>query len=127
MGGSAIAATVLMHPSYEDRDDAPDVLLAAVPPALVEHLASVWEPAFRAAGAAQADVFDLHHLTWQHDAVRRCWPEGVVVDHLHGTELKFLQAVKERVAFAKSVGTRPACRHGRGPTRPRGRGSTVRR
>ena len=71
MGGSAIAATVPMHPSYEDRDDAPDVLLAAGPPALVEHLASVWKPTFRAAGAAQADVFHLHHLTSQHDAVRR--------------------------------------------------------
>jgi D-inositol-3-phosphate glycosyltransferase len=105
MGGSAIAATVPMHPSYEDREDAPDVLLAAVPPALVEHLSSVWEPPFRAAGAAQADVFHLHHLTSQHDAVCRCWPEGVVVAHLHGTELKFLQGVNERVAFARSVGT----------------------
>jgi len=105
MGGSAIAATVPMHPSYEDREDAPDVLLAAVPPDLVDHLASVWEPAFRAAGAAQADVFHLHHLTSQHDAVRRCWPEGVVVAHLHGTELKFLQAVNVRLAFAHSVGT----------------------
>jgi hypothetical protein len=71
MGGSAIAATVPMHPTYEDRDDAPDVLLAAGPPALVEHLASVWKPTLRAAGAAQADVFHLHHLTSQHDAVRR--------------------------------------------------------
>ena len=105
IGGSAIAAPVPMHPSYEDREDAPDVLLAAVPPALAGHLSAVWEPAFRAAGAAQADVFHLHHLTSQHDAVRRCWPEGVVVAHLHGTELKFLQAVNERVAFAHSVGT----------------------
>ena len=105
IGGSAIAAPVPMHPSYEDRQDAPDVLLAAVPPALAGHLSAVWEPAFRAAGAAQADVFHLHHLTSQHDAVRRCWPEGVVVAHLHGTELKFLQAVNERVAFAHSLGT----------------------
>jgi glycosyltransferase involved in cell wall biosynthesis len=104
-GGSAIAATVPMHPSYEDREDAPDVVLAAVPPALAAHLSSIWEPPFRAAGAAKADVFHLHHLTSQHDAVRRHWPEGVVVAHLHGTELKFLRAVNERVAFAKSVGT----------------------
>src|SRR3954451_25067743 len=104
-GGSAIAAAVPMHPSFEDREAAPDGLLAAVPPALAEHLSSVWEPAFRTAGAAQADVFHLHHLTSQHDAVRRCWPDGVVVAHLHGTELKFLQAVNERLAFATSVGT----------------------
>jgi D-inositol-3-phosphate glycosyltransferase len=104
MGGSAVAAAVPMHPSYEDRADAPDVLLAAVPPALAGHLSSVWEPVFRAAGAAQADVFHLHHLTSQHDAVRRCCPDGVVVAHLHGTELKFLQGVNERVKFANSVG-----------------------
>jgi glycosyltransferase involved in cell wall biosynthesis len=104
-GGSAIASPVPMHPSYEDRDVAPDVLLAAVPPALAGHLSAVWETAFRAAGAARADVFHLHHLTSQHDAVRHCWPEGVVVAHLHGTELKFLQGVNERIAFARSVGT----------------------
>ena len=34
-GASAISAPVPMHPSFEDRVDAPDVLLAAVPPALV--------------------------------------------------------------------------------------------
>jgi glycosyltransferase involved in cell wall biosynthesis len=104
-GGSAMSAPVPMHPSYEDRVDAPDVLLAAVPPALAGHHSSVWEPAFRAAGAAQADVFHLHHLTAQHDAVHRCWPDGAVVAHLHGTELKFLQGVNERVALAHSVGT----------------------
>ena len=58
-----------------------------------------------AAGADRADVFHLHHLTPQHDAVRRCWPESAVVAHLHGTELKFLEALSERVALARSVGT----------------------
>ena len=73
---SAIGAPVPMHPSYEDREGAPDVLLAAVPAELAEHLSSVWEGPFRAAGADRADVFHLHHLTPQHDAVRRCWPAG---------------------------------------------------
>jgi D-inositol-3-phosphate glycosyltransferase len=104
-GGSAISAAVPMHPSFEDRVDAPDVLLSAVPANLSEHLSAVWEAPFRAAGAERADVFHLHHLTPQHDAVRRCWPDGAVVAHLHGTELKFVQAVNERMAFAKSVGT----------------------
>ena len=31
MGGSAIGAAVPMHPSFEDREGAPDVVLAAVP------------------------------------------------------------------------------------------------
>ncbi len=104
-GASAIRAAVPMHPSYEDGGDVPDVLFSAVPADLVGRLASAWEAPFRAAGAGRADVFHLHHLTPQHEAVRRCWPHGVVVAHLHGTEIKFLEAVSERAAFAKSVGT----------------------
>lgn len=104
-GGSAVGAVVPMHPSFEDREDAPDVLLAAVPAGLTEHLSSAWEAPFRAAGADRADIFHLHHLTPQHDVVRRCWPDGAVVAHLHGTELKFLDAVNERVELAASLGT----------------------
>ncbi|CAN5761269.1 hypothetical protein BH18ACT2_BH18ACT2_08760 [soil metagenome] len=104
-GGSAIGAEVPMHPSFEDREGAPDVLLAAVPPDLAGHLSSVWEAPFRAAGADRADVFHLHHLTPQHDVVQRCWPATAVVAHLHGTELKFLEAVEERVALSASLGT----------------------
>ncbi|HEV3364643.1 MAG TPA: glycosyltransferase family 4 protein [Acidimicrobiia bacterium] len=104
-GGSAIAAPVPMHPSYEDRLNAPDVLFAAVPPELAGHLSSVWEAPFRTAGADGAHVFHLHHLTPQHDALRRCWPRGAVVTHLHGTEIKFLEGVNERAALARSVGT----------------------
>ena len=104
-GGSGIGAAVPMHPSFEDRVGAPDVVLAAVPADRLDHLSSVWEGPFRAAGADRADVFHLHHLTPQHDAVRRCWPDRAVVAHLHGTEIKFLEAVNERVVFARSVGT----------------------
>ena len=104
-GGSAISAPVPMHPSYEDREKAPDVVFAAVPAELAEHLSSVWEAPFRTAGADRAHVFHLHHLTPQHDAVRRCWPQGAVVAHLHGTEIKFLEAINERAALARSVGT----------------------
>ena len=103
--GSALALPVPMHPSYEDRGDAPDVVFSAVPAGLAGHLSSVWETPFRAAGADRADVFHLHHLTPQHDAVGRCWPRGAVVAHLHGTEIKFLQAVNERAALARAVGT----------------------
>ena len=104
-GGSAVSAPVPMHPSYEDREDAPDVVFSAVPDELAGHLSSVWETPFRDAGADRADVFHLHHLTPQHDAVGRCWPRAAVVAHLHGTEIKFLQAVNERAALARSVGT----------------------
>lgn len=104
-GGSAIGAPVPMHPSYEDREDAPDVVFSAVPDVLADHLSSVWEPPLRAAGADRADVFHLHHLTPQHDAVAKRWSDGAVVAHLHGTEIKFLEAVNERATLATSVGT----------------------
>ncbi len=104
-GGSAIAAPVPMHPSYEDRGDAPDVVFAAVPDDLVHHLSSVWEEPLREAGADRADVFHLHHLTPQHDAVARHWPDGAVVAHLHGTEIKFLESVAERAALAGAIVT----------------------
>ena len=104
-GGSAIRAAVPMHPSYEDREDAPDVVFSAVPADLAGHLSAVWETPFRRAGADRADVFHLHHLTPQHDAVGRCWPQGAVVAHLHGTEIKFLEAVDERAVLARSLGT----------------------
>ena len=103
-GGSAVAAPVPMQPSFEDRDDAPDVVLAAVDPALAGHLWSVWAAPFAAAGAERAEVFHLHHLTPQHDVVARCWPHAAVVAHLHGTEIKFVEAVAERAAVAGTLG-----------------------
>ncbi len=104
-GGSAVAAPVPMHPSYEDREGAPDVVLSAVDPALAGHLAAVWEAPLRAAGADGATVLHLHHLTQQLDAARQGWPAAPLVAHLHGTEIKFLEAVDERAAVAAAVGT----------------------
>ena len=104
-GGSAIAAPVPLHPSYEDREGAPDVVLAAVDPAQAPHLAAAWEAPLAAAGAADTDILHLHHLTPQHDAAHRRWPEVPVVAHLHGTELKLIEAVEERAAVAAALGT----------------------
>lgn len=103
-GGSAVGAPVPMHPSYEDRVGAPDVVLAAVEPALLEHLASAWERPLAEAGAARAHVLHLHHLTPQHDAAAR-WPEVPVVAHLHGTEIKLIEAIEQRDALAAALGT----------------------
>jgi glycosyltransferase involved in cell wall biosynthesis len=104
-GGSAVAAPVPMHPSYEDRADAPDVVFAAVPDDAADHLATVWEAPFAAAGAGDADVFHLHHLTPQHDAVSQRWPNTPVVAHLHGTEIKFLEEVERRARLASAAGS----------------------
>lgn len=103
-GGDAIAAPRPMHPSYEDRAGVPDVVFASVPPELAEHLSAAWEAPLRAAGADHVDVFHLHHLTPQLDAARRCWPHVPVVVHLHGTELKLIEAIGERVALAATLG-----------------------
>lgn len=104
-GGSAVAAPVPMHPSYEDRPGAPDIVLAAVEPSLAGHLASAWEAPMAAAGAADAHVLHLHHLTPQHDAAAGRWPEVPVVAHLHGTEIKLIEAIEQRAAVAAALGT----------------------
>lgn len=103
-GGDAIAAAQPMHPSYEDRAGVPDVVFASVPPELADHLASVWERPFREAGADRADLFHLHHLTPQLDAAHRHWPDVPKVVHLHGTELKLIDAIEQRVALATRLG-----------------------
>ena len=59
---------------------------------MAEHLVDAWaaalpEPFLR------SDIFHLHHLTPIHEAVVRLRPDAPIVAHLHGTELKFLQAL----------------------------------
>ena len=103
-GGDAIAAPSPMHPSYEDRAGASDVVFASVRPELAEHLCAVWEAPLRAAGADRADVFHLHHLTPQFDAAHRFWPHVPLVAHLHGTELKMIEAIAARSALAAALG-----------------------
>lgn len=104
VGGDAIAAPQPMHPSYEDREGVPDAVFAAVPAELAGHLADVWEGPLRAAGADHADVFHLHHLTPQLDAALAHWPDVARVVHLHGTELKMIDAIEQRAALATALG-----------------------
>ena len=85
---------VPMHPSFEDRPGAPDPVLARVPPSDAQPLAALWDDPLVAAGGDHATLFHLHHLTPQHEAVVRRWPDATIVAHLHGTELKFLEAVE---------------------------------
>ena len=103
-GGDAIAASPPMHPSYEDRAGVPDVVFASVPPELADHLSSAWVAPLRDAGAGEADVIHLHHLTPQLDAVHSNWPHVPLVVHLHGTELKMIAGIDARVAIAAALG-----------------------
>ncbi len=103
-GRDAIAAPQPMHPSYEDRAGVPDAVFASVRPELAVHLASVWEAPLRAAGAGDADVLHLHHLTPQLDAAVCHWPDVPKVVHLHGTELKLVDAIDARATVADALG-----------------------
>jgi D-inositol-3-phosphate glycosyltransferase len=103
-GGDAIAAPQPMHPSYEDRADVPDVVFASVAPPRAAHLSGVWEGPLRAAGADDAEVLHLHHLTPQLDAAHRHWPHVPLVVHLHGTEMKMIDAIEQRIALASALG-----------------------
>jgi glycosyltransferase involved in cell wall biosynthesis len=84
-----------MHPSYEDRPDAPDPVFAAVDDQAYEAHVAAWCVALEEAGAADADVLHLHHLTPIHEAAARVTPDVPVVGHLHGTELLMLERIAD--------------------------------
>src|SRR6266487_4379263 len=84
-----------MHPSYEDRPGAPDRVFATVDDATYEHLVASWERFLQDAGAAQADVLHLHHLTPLNAAAARAAPEVPVIGHLHGTEMLMLETINQ--------------------------------
>ncbi len=85
--------TAPMHPSYEERPGAPDRVFAALDDAALERQVQAWSAALELAGAVEADVLHLHHLTPLHEAARRVAPEVPVVTHLHGTELLMLETI----------------------------------
>jgi sugar phosphate isomerase/epimerase len=60
-----------MHPSYEDRPGAPDPVFAAVDDEEYEAHVAAWARALEVAGAREADVLHLHHLTPLHEAAAR--------------------------------------------------------
>jgi glycosyltransferase involved in cell wall biosynthesis len=84
-----------MHPSYEDRPGADDVVFATVDDAAYEAHVEAWSRALERAGAADADLLHLHHLTPIHEAAARVAPDVPVVGHLHGTELLMLERIAE--------------------------------
>jgi glycosyltransferase involved in cell wall biosynthesis len=90
-----LAAEPPMQPSYEDRPDAPDVVFARVDDAAYERLVSTWAAALTRAGAAEADVLHLSHLTPLNQAAAQVAPDVPVVGHLHGTELLMLEEIEQ--------------------------------
>ncbi len=83
------------QPSYEDRPGAPDRVFASVDDDGYERLVAVWEKQLAEAGAGEADVLHLHHLTPIHEAAERAFPDLPRVGHLHGTELLMLREIEQ--------------------------------
>lgn len=90
-----LAADPPFQPSFEDRADAPDRVFASVDDDTFERLVAVWERELDQAGAADADVLHLNHLTPMNEAAARAFPGVPVVGHLHGTELLMLKAIED--------------------------------
>jgi glycosyltransferase involved in cell wall biosynthesis len=88
-----LAAPVPFQPSYEDRAVGPDRVFAAIDDGAYERLVAAWAEALARAGAGQADLLHLHHLTPAHEAAARAFPALPIVGQLHGTELAFLRTL----------------------------------
>ena len=85
--------TAPMHPSFEDRPGEPDQVFAALDDLAFERQVQAWAHALAQAGAANAHVLHLHHLTPIHAAAERVAPAVPVVTQLHGTELLMLEEI----------------------------------
>jgi D-inositol-3-phosphate glycosyltransferase len=93
-GEDPMDAPFPMHPSYEEREAAPDRSFPRVSPRQGERMVAAWAKLI--AGSAdlrRARIFHLHHLTPMHEAVAAALGDVPIVTHLHGTELKMLDAI----------------------------------
>jgi glycosyltransferase involved in cell wall biosynthesis len=85
--------SVPLHPSYEDRPGAPDVVFAMLDDHAYELQVKAWCRELALAGAREADVLHLHHLTPINEAAARVAPDVPVVGQIHGTELLMLERI----------------------------------
>jgi glycosyltransferase involved in cell wall biosynthesis len=82
-----------MHGSDEDRPGAEDPVLAGLDDDAYELQVAAWTRALESAGAADADLLYLHHLTPMSEAAARSFPDVPVLGHVHGTELLMLERI----------------------------------
>ena len=93
-GEDPMDAPFPMHPSYEDREDAPDRAFSKVSPQQGGQMVAAWARLIGgSARLRRAEIFHLHHLTPLHEAVATALGGVPIVTHLHGTELKMLDAI----------------------------------
>lgn len=96
-GEDPMSAAVPLHASYEDKPDVPDRILVDLDDAAFHRQVASWTRLFAASTQPPPVVAHLHHLTPMHEAVRAVWPNTALVTHLHGTELKMLDALRSGV------------------------------
>lgn len=85
--------TAPMHASYEDRPGAEDVVFASLDDEQYELQVEAWGRELGAAGAAEADVLYLNHLTPINEAAAREFKDVPVIGHIHGPELLMLERI----------------------------------
>jgi glycosyltransferase involved in cell wall biosynthesis len=96
-GEDPMDAPVPMHPSFEAREGVPDRGFPWVTPAQGERSSAAWASVLSRTDALRsARILHLHHLTPLHDAAAAALPSVPVVTHLHGTELKMLEAIDRK-------------------------------
>lgn len=93
------------HPSYEDRGTCPDPLFSAVPPASADHLTRAWTRHLAAHRSPNTGLLHLHHLSHLQTAARAAYPGVPRVTTLHGTELKLIDAMDQRLRLAERTGS----------------------
>ena len=93
-GGDPLLADPPMHGSFEDRPGVPDKFLASLSPEQTERQVSAWRRLF-SLEETEPDIVHLHHLTPMHDAAFGLWSNAAVVTHIHGTELKMVQRMRQ--------------------------------
>ncbi len=85
--------TAPLHPSFEDRPGARDCVFAMLDDLDYERQVRAWSRELERAGAREADVLHLHHLTPLNEAAARVAPHVPIVGQLHGTELLMLEEI----------------------------------
>jgi D-inositol-3-phosphate glycosyltransferase len=106
-GLDPVAQPFPLHPSFEDRSDAPDRVFAAVSPELGDHLVDAWAQFISRSldGVRGIEVAHLHHLTTLQEAMARARPGTPTVTHLHGTDLKMIDRIDRLTEIARQLDT----------------------
>ncbi len=90
-GQDPMTARVPIHPSFEDRPGVPDRVFTSLTGADHRRQVAAWCELLASVGPP--DLYHIHHLTHVNDAVAAQGGIPAVV-HLHGTELKMLDAIR---------------------------------